>query len=79
MDPNSILVMIVMGAGIGALLGTVLAGDTYGWLFNSIAGIVGAIIGINVLSVSQIDMGPWMNAIMASAGLSTVTAMMLRS
>ena len=79
MDPNSMVFMVVVGGAIGAVLGVILTGDGFGWLLNAIVGALGAVLGAHILGTSQIDMGPIMNVMMAAAGVSITTAMMLRT
>ena len=79
MDPNSVLVAIFAGAMLGVLLGFMMSGEGYGWIFNAIAGATGAVFGGEWLAHSAIDMGPWINIGAASLVASSLTAMVLRA
>lgn len=79
MDPNSMVFMVVVGGAIGAVLGVILTGEGFGWLLNAIAGALGAVFGGHVLSLTQIDMGPIVNVMMAAAVVSIMTAMVLKT
>jgi len=79
MDPNAVLFAIFAGAVLGVLLGFMMTGEGYGWVFNAIAGATGAVFGGEWLTHSAIDMGQWVNVGVASLVASSLTAMVLKT
>lgn len=79
MDPNTIFFVIFMGAVLGVVLGFMVTGEGYGWLFNAVAGGFGAVAGAQLLTGTGIDSGPIFNAGMMACASSGLTAMLLRT
>jgi uncharacterized membrane protein YeaQ/YmgE (transglycosylase-associated protein family) len=79
MDPNTVLAVMCGGAALGVLVGFMMSGEGYGWVFNAISGATGAVFGGEWLSHSAIDMGQWVNVGAAALVASSLTAMVLRA
>lgn len=79
MDPNTIFFVIFMGAVLGTVLGFLVTGEGYGWLFNAVAGGFGALAGALYLGHTGIDFGQMINAGTSACIASGLTAMLLRS
>ena len=79
MEPMVFFTLIAMGAAIGCVLGFVITGEGYGWAFNGVAGIVGAVGGSQIIANSHLDMGLYTNALVAAALASLATSLVLRT
>ena len=79
MDPVVFFTLIALGAAIGCVLGYFVTGDGYGWAFNGVAGIVGAIGGSQIIASSSLDMGLMTNAVVAAVAASLASSMVLRT
>ena len=79
MDPNSVLMIIAIGSMLGIFLGFMISAEGYGWMLNAISGGFGAMLGTNMLTHTQVDMGPMVNGMMLAIVFSSATAMVLKS
>ena len=79
MDGNTLLILLAGGTFFGALIGILMCGDGYGWIFNSISGALGAVFGTQLLAATGADMGLWLNAVFATSICAATTAMVLRT
>jgi len=79
MDPNSMLFVVFMGTVLGMVLGFLVTGEGYGWLFNAVAGGFGAIVGTQYLAHSGFDLGQIANAGVSACLTSGLTALLLKT
>lgn len=79
MDLSSFLLLLGLGAVVGACVGALLNGPSYGVAINVTIGMLGAAISEPVLTGLSFDFGVYMNALVLSVILSSVAAYVLRA